>query len=85
MNPQPESVTLTGEHVGLCQAVLCNDLMRVSELLAAGKDGSGNKLTKHGWRELAGFSNKLQLTLLVFGLTSSDLEKMVRGSSKRSK
>jgi hypothetical protein len=85
MSPLPEAVTLAGEQVGLCRAVLCNDLMRVSELLAAGKDGSGNKLTKHGWRELAGFSNKLQLTLLVFGLTSSELEGMVMMFSKKPK
>jgi hypothetical protein len=85
MNPQPEVVTLTGEHVHLCRALLCEDLMKVSALLAAGKDGGGYKLTKHGRRELVGFSNRLQLTLLVLGLTSSELEKMVRDFSKQSK
>jgi hypothetical protein len=85
MNQQTEAVTLAGEHVGLCRAVLCNDLMRVSELLASGKDGSGDQLTTHSKRELLGFSNKLQLTLLVFGLTSTELEKMVIDFSKRPK
>jgi hypothetical protein len=85
MKPLPEAVTLTGEHVHLCRAVLCQELMKVSELIASGKDGSGDKLTKHSWRELIGFSNKLQLTLLVFGLTSSQLEDMVRDFSKRPK
>lgn len=85
MNPQPEVVTLTGEHVWLCRSVLCTNLMRTCELLASGKDGSGDKLTKHSRRELFGYSNRLQLTLLVLGLTSSDLEKMVRDFSKRPK
>jgi hypothetical protein len=85
MNPQPKVVTLTGEHVGLCRAVLCNDLMRVSELLAGGKDGSGDDLTTHSRRELVGYSNRLQLSLLVFGLTSSQLEKMVSDFSNQPK
>ena len=57
MNPQPEAVTLTGEHLGLCRSLLCQHLMHVSQLLAAGKDGSGDQLTTHGKRELVAFSN----------------------------
>jgi hypothetical protein len=61
MKPQPEVVTLTGEHVWLCRSLLCTNLLRVCELLASGKDGNGDQLTTHGKRELVGFSNKLQL------------------------
>ena len=82
---QPEAVTLTGEHVWLCRSVLCTTLMRACELLAAGKDNSGDELTMHSKRELVGFSNKLQLTLLVLGLTSSQLEDMVKDFSKQPK
>jgi hypothetical protein len=77
MKKQPKAITLTGEHVGLCRALLCQDLLKVSEMLASGKSVNGRKLTEARRRELVGFSIRLQLTLMVFGLSSSQLENLI--------
>jgi hypothetical protein len=47
-----KEVTSTGEQAQLCRTVLCQDLMRVSSLLANDKDGSDRKLTRRRRREL---------------------------------
>jgi hypothetical protein len=73
-----KEVTLTPEQAELCRAILSQDLMKVSGLLGKGIDGSGNKLSRHGRRELMGFSSRLQLTLLALGMTSSELEGIVK-------
>jgi hypothetical protein len=77
MNPQPKSVTLTGEHVGLCRSLVWQELVKVSERLASGKKGGGHKLTDADRRELVGFSFRLQLTLMAFGFSSSQLENTI--------
>jgi hypothetical protein len=71
-------VTLNAEQAGLCCTVLCRELMTVSGLLGKGIDGSGNKLTRHSRRELMGYSSRLQLTLMALGMTSSQLEDIVK-------
>ena len=75
---QIKEVTLTAEQADLCRTVLCQNLMKVSRLLATGKDGSGNKLTRHSRRELMGYSSRLQLTLMALGMTSAELEGIVK-------
>jgi hypothetical protein len=47
-----KEVTSIGEQAELCRTVLCQDLMRVSSLLANDKDGSDRKLTRRRRREL---------------------------------
>ena len=55
------------------------DLMKFSGLLGKGIDGSRNKLTRNGRRELMGFSSRSQLTLMmVLGMTSSEPEGIVK-------
>ena len=71
-------VTLTGEQALLCQAVLCQEVMKVSGLLASGKDARGRRLTNRSRRELVGFSSRLQLTLMTFGLAPGYVENLVR-------
>jgi hypothetical protein len=75
MKNQPEAITLTGEHVLLCQSLLLEELFKISAMLASGKKGGGHKLTDANRREMVGFSIRLQLTLMVFGFSSSQLEK----------
>jgi hypothetical protein len=71
-------VTLTAEQAYLCCTILCQELMTVSGLLGKGVDGSGNKLTRHTRRELMGYSSRLQLTLMALGMTSAELEGIVK-------
>jgi hypothetical protein len=80
-----DEVTLTREQALLCCTVLSQDLMKVSGLLGKGIDGSGNKLTRHSRRELIGYSSRLQLTLMALGMTSGELEGIVKsfGSDSR--
>jgi hypothetical protein len=71
-------VTITAEQADFCRAILCRDLMRLSSLIASNKDASGIDLTIETTRELMGFSSQLQLMLLTLGMTSEELEKIVK-------
>jgi hypothetical protein len=62
----------------LCKAALCRDLVRVLSLLACKKDEIGQDLTAKTERELMSLASRLQLTLLAFGMTSEDLEKILK-------
>jgi hypothetical protein len=52
-------------------------LMKVSSLLASGRDGEGKKLIKQSEHSLMGISSRLQLTLLALGMTSRELAGIV--------
>jgi hypothetical protein len=51
--------------------------MKVSTLLASGKDASGRMLIDQSKQSLMVFSSKLQLTLLALGMTSGELADIV--------
>jgi hypothetical protein len=70
-------VRLTDEQAALCRTLLCQELMKVSALLASGKDGSGRMLIDQSKQSLMVFSSRLQLTLLAFGMTSGELADIV--------
>jgi hypothetical protein len=72
-------ISLTPEQADLCQAALSRDLVRVLSLLACKKDEVGEDLTTETQRELMGLSSRLQLMLLNFGMTSEELERIVKG------
>lgn len=72
-------VTLSADEVALCACLLSQRLMHVSNLL--GNEVDGDKLTKKGRRELMRFSLRLQLTLMTLGMTSSELERIVKDFS----
>ena len=71
-------VTLTDEQAGICRTILCQELMKVSSLLASGKDGSGRKLIEQSRQSLMGIGSRLQLTLLALGMTSRELSDIVK-------
>jgi hypothetical protein len=53
--------------------VLCLELMKISSLVATGKDGTGQGLTSGAIKELLVFSSRLQLTLQALGMNSREL------------
>jgi hypothetical protein len=71
-------VRLTDEQAALCRTLLCQELMKVSGLLASGKDGDGRKLIEQSKHSLLGISSRLQLTLLALGMTSRELAGIVK-------
>ena len=71
-------VRLTDEQAALCRSILCQELMKVSSLLASGKDGSGRNLIEQSKQSLMGFRSRLQLTLLALGMTSRELADIVK-------
>ena len=66
-------VRLTDEQAALCRTLLCQELMKVSSLLASGKDGEGRNLIGQSKQSLMGISSRLRLTLLALGMTSREL------------
>jgi hypothetical protein len=52
--------------------------MKVSSLLASGKDGDGRKLIDQTKQSLMVFISRLQLTLLALGMTSRELAGIVK-------
>ena len=83
-DPEPPDdslkVTLVGEQAKLCRAVLIEKLIYYSDLLANGKDETGNESTPESKRLLTDISLNLQLVLMAFGLSSSDLEEIIKAS-----
>ena len=71
-------VRLTDEQAALCRTLLCQELMKVSSLLASGKDGEGRNLIEQSKHSLMGISSRLQLTLLALGMTSRELAGIVK-------
>jgi hypothetical protein len=51
--------------------------MKISNLIATGKDGTGQGLTSGAIKELLFFGSRLQLTLLALGMTSGELADIV--------
>jgi hypothetical protein len=80
-----EPVTLTGPQADLCRAVLCQELMKVSQLLARDQDGSGGPLDDEGRYGLTRYNMELQMTLLALGMTSAQLERTVKHLPYRSR
>jgi hypothetical protein len=72
------TTTPTDEQAALCRSILCQELMKVSSLLASDKDGDGRKLIEQSKQSLMGVSSRLQLTLLALGMTSRELAVMVK-------
>jgi hypothetical protein len=72
-------VRLTDEQATLCRTLLCQELMKVSNLLASNKDCNGRKLIDQTKQSLMVFSSKLQLTLPALGMTSKELADIVKG------
>jgi hypothetical protein len=71
-------VTLTGEQAELCRSILCQEMIKVSRLLARGKDESGRNFSEKSKRGLISFCSRVQLTLIDFGMTSRELEVIVK-------
>jgi hypothetical protein len=71
-------VRLTDEQAALCRTLLCQELMKVSNLLGSGKDCSGRKLIDQTKQSLMVFSSRLQPTLLALGMTSRELADIVK-------
>jgi hypothetical protein len=71
-------VRLTDEQAALCRMLLCQELLKVSNLSASGKDCNGRKLIDQTKQSLMVFSSRLQLTLLALGMTSRELADIVR-------
>jgi hypothetical protein len=79
-----KNATLPAEDAFLCRAVLSQDLMKVSKLLASGKDPDGEELTRHNRLELMGYSSRLQLTMNSLGMDSAEIERIVKDFSNPS-
>jgi hypothetical protein len=60
--------------------VLIEKLIYYSNLLANGRDETVNESTPESKRLLTDISLNLQLVLMVFGLSSNDLEAIVKAS-----
>jgi hypothetical protein len=75
-------VRLTDEQAALCRSILCQELMKVSSLLASGKDRDGRKLIEQSKQSLMGISSRLQLTLLALGVTSKQLAGIVKSCDR---
>jgi hypothetical protein len=75
------NATLPAEDAFLCRAVLSQDLMKVSKLLASGKDADGEELTRDNRLELMGYSSRLQLTMISLGLDSVEIGRIVKDFS----
>jgi hypothetical protein len=73
-------VRLTDEQAALCRTLLCQELMKISNLLASGKDCNGRKLIDQSRQSLMVFSSRSQLTLLALGMTSRELADIVKSS-----
>jgi len=71
-------VRLTDEQAALCRTLLCQELMKASNLLVSGKDCSGRKLIDQTKQSLMVFSSRLELTLLALGMTSTELAGIVK-------
>ena len=71
-------IRLTDEQAALCRMLLCQELMKVSNLLASGKDCNGRKLIDQTKQSLMVFSSRLQLTLRALGMTSRELAGIVK-------
>jgi hypothetical protein len=56
-------------------------MMKVSKLLASGKDADGEELTRDNRLELMGYSSRLQLTMISLGLDSAEIERIVKDFS----
>jgi hypothetical protein len=81
MNHKRE-VTLAGEQVKFCRALIIQDLMKVCQLLGKNVNASGERLSKKERHELVSFSSKVQLLLLALGESSAEIERIVRNFSK---
>jgi hypothetical protein len=79
---QDKPVTLTSDQADLCRAVLCQELMKTSRLLAQNQDASGGPLDEEGRYGLTRYSMELQMTLLALGMTSEHLEMTVKHGSR---
>ena len=77
-----KDIVLPAKDVFLCRSVLSQDLMKVSGLLASGKGGSGEELTRESRLELMGSSNRLQLTLIALGMDSAHIGSIVEDFSR---
>ena len=75
-------VILTRPQAQLCQAVLCQELMKICGLLGKDVDGSGNPLDDEGRYSLTRYSLEVQTTLLAFGMSSEALERIVKDFSR---
>jgi hypothetical protein len=73
--------TLPAEDVLFCRVVLSLDLMKVSRLLASGKDGDGEELTRDNRLELMGYISRLKLTMISIGMDSAEIERIVEDFS----
>jgi hypothetical protein len=71
-------VRLTDEQAALCRTLLCQELMKASNLLVSGKDCNGRKLIDQTKQSLMVFSSRLQPTLLALGMTSRELADIVK-------
>jgi hypothetical protein len=75
-------VRLTDEQAALCRTLLCQELMKVSSLLASGKDGEGRNLIDQTKQSQMVFSSRLQQTLLALGMTSGELAGIVKSCNR---
>jgi hypothetical protein len=73
-----DEITLTKDQANFCAAILWQDLMKTCQLLAKNQDGSGNPLDDDGRTELTRLSMETQLTLLALGMTSEEIEGVVK-------
>jgi hypothetical protein len=73
-----KEVTLTGPQADICRAVLSQELMKVCQLLGKDQDASGRDLDDEGRHGLVRFSMEVQTTLLALGMTSEQLEMIVK-------
>jgi hypothetical protein len=75
-------VRLTDEQAAMCRTLLCQELMKVSSLLANGKDGEGRNLIDQTKHSLMVFSSRLQLTLLALGMTTRELAGIIESCDR---
>jgi hypothetical protein len=78
------NATLPTEDVFLCRAVLSQELVKVLELLSSGKDPDGEELRRDARLELMGYSRRLQLTMISFGMDSAEIERIAKDFSNPS-
>jgi hypothetical protein len=73
LSKMKDDVTITANQAVLCQTVLSQALMKISILLASGREANGDPLDPIGERALVDFSAQLQLTLMALGMTCEEL------------
>jgi hypothetical protein len=75
-------VTLGGEQVSLCSAIVAAELRCVCRRINRNVTANGRPLSKKARHKLVCFSMQVQLLLLALGMSSATIARLVRDSCR---